>query len=239
VKTACIVQARLGSTRLPGKILCELAGVSVLGHVLRRAAAVPGVDCVVCATVTGTDGDRVAQEARRHGAIVFHGDEKDVLGRYLGAARLVAADRILRVTSDCPLIDPALCGQVLALCGPGEADFAANNTPPSWPHGLDCEAFTRAVLEEAALRARRPDEREHVSPWMREAPGLVRADLSGPGGAIVHHRWTLDYPEDLAFLEAVFALLPKPPSLPDMAAVLAVLREHPALAAINAGRRAA
>jgi spore coat polysaccharide biosynthesis protein SpsF (cytidylyltransferase family) len=231
---ACIVQARMGSTRLPGKVMRPLCGETVLAHVLRRCAATPGVDVVVCATVEGADGDPVAAEAVRVGASVFRGSEQDVLGRYLGAARAVEADRILRVTSDCPLIDPVLCGAVLACCGPAAADFASNNTPPSWPHGLDCEAFTRDLLETAAARASDPYEREHVSPWMRKAPGVRYANVAGPGGVLPDHRWTLDYPEDLAFFEALFPLLPSPPAIPPSEAVLAVLAVHPAIALINA-----
>jgi spore coat polysaccharide biosynthesis protein SpsF len=237
--TACIVQARMGSTRLPGKVMRPLAGESVLAHVLRRCRAIPGVDCVVCATVAQASEDIVAHEAERVGAIVFRGAERDVLGRYRDAARAVGADRVLRVTSDCPLIDPEVSGRVLGLCGPAGAEFATNNMPPSWPHGLDCEAFTIDLLNRAANAAYLSDHREHVSGWMRETAGISRANLAGPGGRLVGHRWTLDYPEDLAFFEALFALLPSPPAIPAAAEVLAVLAANPGLASINAHRRAA
>ena len=237
--SACIVQARMGSTRLPGKVMRRIGGDTVLAHVLRRCAAIPGIDHVVCATVAGADGDPVAHEAERVGAVVFRGSESDVLARYLGAARAVAAERILRATSDCPLIDPDICGKVLALCGPGKAEFASNNRPPSWPHGLDCEAFTRALLERTAEAARTDYEREHVSPWMTEAAEIRRADYTGPGGALLEHRWTLDYPEDLAFFEALFARLPAPPAIPGMGEVLDILAAEPWISALNAERRAA
>jgi spore coat polysaccharide biosynthesis protein SpsF len=237
--TACIVQARMGSTRLPGKIMRRLAGETVLSQVLRRCRAISGVDCVVCATVAQPSDDSVADEAERAGAIVFRGAERDVLGRYRDAARAVGADRILRVTSDCPLIDPAVCGRVLALCGKGGAEFATNNMPPSWPHGLDCEAFAMDLLARAAAAAHVPDHREHVSGWMRETPGVSRANLASDDGTLVRHRWTLDYPEDFAFFAALFPLLPSPPAIPAMAEVLAVLAAHPELASINAQRRAA
>ncbi|MBV9862951.1 MAG: NTP transferase domain-containing protein [Alphaproteobacteria bacterium] len=238
--TACIVQARMGSTRLPGKVLRRLGDDTVLRHVLRRCAAIPGVDVVVCATVVGADGERVAAEALRSGALVFRGDEADVLGRYLGAAEMVDATRIMRVTSDCPLIDPVLCGRVLALCGGANgADFATNNMPPSWPHGLDCEAFTRDLLEAAAATAEASYDREHVSPWMQQAAGVRRANLAGPGGELTQHRWTLDYPEDFAFFAALFPLLPPPPALPGMEQVLDVLAMHPGLSRLNQHRSAA
>jgi len=237
--TACIVQARMGSTRLPGKIMRRLAGETVLAHVLRRCRAIPGVDCVVCATVAQTSEDIVAREAERVGTIVFRGTERDVLGRYRDAARAVGADRVLRVTSDCPLIDPQICGEVLALCGETGAEFATNNMPPCWPHGLDCEAFTMDLLARAAAAARSPDHREHVSGWMRETPGIRRVNLAGPGGRLVEHRWTLDYAEDFEFFAALFPLLPPPPAIPTTAEVLAVLAAHRDFASINAHRRAA
>jgi len=237
--TACIVQARMGSTRLPGKVMRRLAGETVLSHVLRRCQAIPGVDCVVCATVAQPADDVVAREAERAGALVFRGAERDVLGRYRDAARAVGAQRVMRVTSDCPLIDPALCGRVLVLCGADGVEFACNNMPPSWPHGLDCEAFTTDLLERAAATADDPDHREHVTGWMRETPGITRANVAGPGGALAAHRWTLDYPEDFAFFAGLFPLLPPSPALPGMAEVLAVLDANPGLTQINAHRRAA
>ena len=154
--TAVIVQARMSSTRLPGKVMLELAGRSVLSHVLERCQAIPGTDVVCCATVTGRDGDPIAAEAESCGAAVFRGKEMDVLDRYYRAAQSLKASTILRVTSDCPVIDPQICGRVLDLLHREEADYACNNMPPSWPHGLDCEAFSFAWLERAAREAKRP-----------------------------------------------------------------------------------
>ena len=108
--TACIVQARIASTRLPAKVLKDLAGEPVLGHVLRRCKAIPGVDVVVCTTVDNAECAAIENLAKNYDTRVHRGSETDVLDRYLGAARLVEADEIVRVTSDCPLIDPALCG---------------------------------------------------------------------------------------------------------------------------------
>ncbi len=233
--TAIIVQARLGSTRLPGKVLRDLAGETVLSQVLRRCQAVANAQMVVCATTTAAADQAVAEDAERCGAVVFRGSESDVLARYHGAARLVGADVVLRVTSDCPLIDPDICAQVIALQAATGADYVANNTPPSWPHGLDCEAFAFAALERAMTEATAANEREHVTPWLRTHPHIRRANLAGPGHASL--RWTLDYPEDLAFFRAVFAHLPKPPAIAGMNDVLTVLAAHPEINAINAMRR--
>jgi len=233
-RTAVVVQARMASTRLPAKVLRHLGGRSVLAHVLERCARIPGADVVCCAVPDGAESDPVAAEAERAGAAVSRGSEHDVLARYLGAARAVGAEVVLRVTSDCPLIDPAVCGEVLALRARQRTDYACNNMPPSWPHGLDCEAFTTAALAEAARQATASHEREHVTPWLRHAPGLGRANLDGPGGSAAEQRWTLDHPEDLAFLEAVFARLPDGGT--DHRQVLALLEANPELAQINRHR---
>lgn len=233
--TVMIVQARMGSTRLPGKVLHPLAGRTVLAHVLERCAAIPGVDVVCCATVAGLDGDPVEQEAKRCGAVVFRGSETDVLDRYYQAARSLHADIVMRVTSDCPLIDPALSGQVLRRLADG-ADYACNNLPPSWPVGLDCEAFPFSWLERAAQEAQRPSEREHVTPYLRNHPRVRVANVAGPGGLCVEHRWTLDTATDLAFLEALFARLPGGRAGWDYRVPLGIVEGDPELAAINAGQ---
>jgi glutamate-1-semialdehyde 2,1-aminomutase/spore coat polysaccharide biosynthesis protein SpsF len=230
-----IVQARLGSTRLPGKVLMALAGDTVLGQCLRRCRAVPGIDGVVCAVPEGRQDDPVAAEAERCGVLVVRGPAADVLRRYRIAAENTGAEMVMRVTSDCPLIDPRLCGRLLALRRETGVDYACNNMPPSWPHGLDAEVFTAAALRQADETATEPFDREHVTPWLRRT--LRTANLAHDGGDLSHHRWTLDYPEDYAFLSALFHHLPAAPAQPSMSEVLAVLRDHPELSAINAARR--
>lgn len=231
--TAVIVQARMGSSRLPGKVLMKLAGRTVLAHVLDRCRAIEGADVVCCATTTDGGDDPVAAEAGRCAAEVFRGSGDDVLDRYHQAAGRLGADVVMRVTSDCPLIDPEVAARVLRLRAEQGADYAANNMPPTWPHGLDCEAFTAQALALAAGHARTPEEREHVTPWLRARPGAGRANLAAPRGGLAGHRWTLDYPEDLGFFEALFRHLPPPPARPGMEDILAVLDRHPEIAAIN------
>lgn len=236
---AIIVQARFGSSRLPGKVLLPLAASTVLAEVLRRCRAVPGVDVVCCAVPHGPLDDVVAEVAAGAGAEVSRGSETDVLDRYWQAARQVGADLVMRVTSDCPLTDPGLCGQVIQLVGPG-VDYASNNMPPGFPHGLDCEAFTVQALGEAAARATDAADREHVTPWLRRSdPARIRA-LAGPGGDLVRHRWTLDHPEDYLFLREVFRRLPSAApgvagAIPDWRQTLAVAQD-PALMRINESR---
>lgn len=234
--TAIIAQARMGSTRLPGKVLKKIAGETVMAHVIRRAKAVENADTVCIATTTQAIDDPVAQEAERCGVAVFRGDAQDVLDRYLGAARMLDASAIMRITCDCPLIDPAVCDEVLRLRALETADYASNVATAGWPHGLDCEAFTRDVLERAAREASTDDDREHVTLWMRRNKLLRHAALDGPGGAIARQRWTLDYPEDLEFLEALFCKLPPAPATPGWRDIATVLCKHPEITDINRNR---
>lgn len=236
--TAVIVQARLGSSRLPGKVLKPLAHGTVLEEVLRRCRAISGADLVVCAVPEGGKDDPVAAEARRCGAIVTRGSETDVLDRYLQSSIAVGADVVMRVTSDCPLIDPEVCSSVLYLRAAEGADYACNNMPPSFPHGLDCEAFTRDALELASRQAIAPEDREHVTPWLRRAPEIRRAMLADPAGNFAHLRWTLDFPEDYSFFKEVFEMLPASPELLGWKEVLTLLLEHPAILGLNAAHSA-
>ena len=233
---AAIVQARYGSSRLPGKVLERIQGLSVLAHVLGRLQRVPGIDVVVGAVPRSTPSDGVAREVENCGAVLFRGSEDDVLDRYRGAARMVNADIIVRVTSDCPLIDPDVCGAVLIARRDAHADFAANNMPPSFPHGLDCEVLTYESLERAAQMATDPVDREHVTSWIRRANNFTRTNVTADDVSYVNERWTLDYPEDLTFLREVFARLPGPLATGWHDVVRTILR-NPELTVLNASRR--
>ena len=221
------------STRLPGKVMMNLGGRTVLSHVIERCLSIKNADVVCCAIPDNDDCNQIAGEAMRCGATVFRGSENDVLDRYFQAAISLGADVILRITSDCPMIDPALAARVIDLRADTGADFATNNRPPSWPHGLDCEAFTFGWLERAWKESVEPIDREHVSPYMRRHPDVHFVNLKGPGGTLVDHRWTVDYPEDLDFARALFAELPPSPSIPGMAEMLAVLQDRPDISRLN------
>jgi spore coat polysaccharide biosynthesis protein SpsF len=235
MRSAVIVQARVGSTRLPGKVLMDLAGRTVLRHVLERCLAVEGVDVVCCAVPKGEADDSVAEEASSCQVMVVRGPEHDVLGRYLQAAVECRADVIVRITSDCPLLDPRLVTMVLTLVTEKGADYACNTLPPRFPHGLDCEAFTFYWLQRAAQEARLASEREHVTPYLRTHPQVRKECLDGPGGQSVLHRWTLDDESDLRFLRALIPRLPSGAAGYDYRIPLAIVESEPELAAINAG----
>lgn len=232
--TGVIVQARLGSTRLPGKVLMPLAGRSVLAWVLERCGAIPGIDGVCCAIPEGVDDEDVAREARLCGVPVFRGSEQDVLDRYYRAAGAFGFDTVMRVTSDCPLIDPWLCARVLSMLTRARVDYACNNLPPSWPHGLDCEAMSFDWLARAASEADEPYDREHVTPYIRRHPDALRVNLARLGPSTYHHRWTLDTCIDLWFLQEIAQRMPAGPAGWDHRVALALAEADPALAAMNA-----
>lgn len=214
----------------------DLSGPCSLERAARAAAAARGVDRVAIATSVAAADDAIADWCVRRGIACHRGPEDDVLARYVIAARAEKADIVLRITADCPLLDPEVVASVLLLLRLSKADYAANTDPPSWPDGLDCEAMRAEVLYEADREADRPSDREHVTPFIRHNRDRFKVEnLIGPWTGLADERWTLDTPADLAFLRAVTAHLPadRPAVLVE---VLDVLERHPELRAINAGQ---
>lgn len=234
-RTVVIIQARYGSTRLPGKVLLDLSGKTVLERVLERCLAIEAADVVCCAVPNTPDSDLVSQEAERVGVAVYRGSEDDVLGRYYGAAQMMDAGVVLRVTSDCPLIDPNVCSQVIALRAEKHADYACNNMPASWPHGLDCEAIPFHWLERAHREAKTQYQREHVTPFVRTHLETTKVNLPCPEDGLSDCRWTLDTPRDFAFMEAIFKRIGEGAGTWSWRVPFEIVRDDPGLAAINRG----
>ena len=202
-RVVAMIQARLGSTRLPGKVLADLAGRPVLDWVVSAARAIPGVDQVVVVTSTERGDNPIVRWCDEMGVTCRRGPEHDVLARFAQAAKAESADVFLRLTADTPFLDPQICGQVLFLLERSGADYASNVDPVSWPDGLDCEAMTAETLATAAREARRPSEREHVTPYIRA--NRSRFNIVGllcPLPGLQSERWSLDIPEDLVFMRA-------------------------------------
>lgn len=229
-----VIQARMGSTRLPGKVLEPLGSIPALGWVVRAARQTPGIDETIVATSDGPSDDAISAWCADNGVKCFRGDEDDVLARFAAAVRAENPDTVLRLTADCPLLDPRVCGDVLALLEKTNADYTCNVSPANWPDGLDCEAFTAKTLYEADAEATRLIEREHVTPFIHYNYGRYRVrSVSCPLPGMQDNRWTLDRAEDLEFLRKIIAHLPddRPPSYLE---VLAVLDRNPELRDINA-----
>ena len=233
---AVIVQARFGSSRLPGKAVMTLGNRRVLDLVLDRCARIQGVRDVICAIPDSVENDVVARAAEQAGYAAVRGPEDDVLERYVLAARSSSADLVFRVTSDCPFIDPALCSATLAFMLEQGADYGTNTMPARFPHGLDCEVFTKDWLLKAGREASTAFEREHVTPFIREHEQVRTACLLGPGEGVERFRWTLDYPEDYAFCEDVFGRLGHKAETASAAQLAELCRANPDLTAINALR---
>lgn len=233
MKTIVILQARMGSTRLPNKVMADLAGEPLLARVIQRAQAISGVDQVVVATTTAERDRPLLDLARRYGADALAGSEDDVLDRYTQTARAFGAQVIVRVTGDCPLLDPQVSGRVLARFCQGDVDYASNTLTPTFPDGLDTEVFSRAALERAWREAQLTSEREHVTPYIWKNPDKFRLANVTNDVNLFGWRWTVDEPADLEFVRAVYSHFETPQF--GMQDILNLLREHPELSDINAG----
>jgi len=207
VKTLAIVQARMGSSRLPGKVLMDLAGETVLARVVRRASRAALVDQVVVATSWCPMDDAVVSECIRLGVDHFRGSESDVLDRYYRCAQKFSAGLVVRITADCPLIDAALVDLTIASFRKEACDYASNALVPGYPRGLDVEVFTMSALSRAWHDARKAYEREHVSPYLYEHPELFRLVSVNADCDHSDLRWTLDTVEDFELLRAIYARL--------------------------------
>lgn len=235
--TLAVIQARMASTRLPGKVMRQLCGRSVLGHDIQRVQCARGLTGIVVATTTRREDDTVAQEAERYGTRVYRGSEDDVLARYFHAAR--GADVVVRVTADCPLFDPELLDVMIerfqaAAAAGRRVDYLSNTLIRTFPRGLDAEIFTYAALKTAYDEARESYEREHVTPYLYLHPERFVLENHASERDLSHLRWTLDTPDDLRFIEEVYDALYREGEIFSMAAVLALLEARPELVRINA-----
>jgi len=238
MKVHAIIQARMGSTRLPGKVLMGLGGDSVLARVVRRCQRARQLDGVVVATSTRSEDEAIVQECARLGVEAFRGPDEDVLERYAGAVRRLASGVVARVTADCPLIDPELIDAMVARYREWDAagercDYLSNSIERSFPRGLDVEIVRANALLAAAEEARAPHEREHVTPfiYLRPERYALRAWTSPLDAS--EHRWTLDTAEDLELLRRIFDRLGAAADKAGWREVLELVRAEPDWARIN------
>lgn len=234
-RAVAIIQARMGSTRLPGKVMKTLAGVPVIRQVFSRVAMIEGLAEVVVATSTLAQDDPLAEYCAGEGMPLFRGSEQDVLDRYTQAARSFDADIVMRITADCPFIDPVVSGGVLDLIVNDErCVYADNVTPRTYPDGLDTEIVRRGTLESLWERCRDPVEREHVLAYVhRHHDEFSTLVLRSPVDYSAH-RWTLDRPEDYAMLDEVARQLSRRGLFGYHQEIIRILEEHPEIGKINA-----
>jgi spore coat polysaccharide biosynthesis protein SpsF len=235
-----IIQTRRGSTRLPDKVLMPLQGKPLFVRQAERvrAASLPGR--VVIATTTDSNDDAIAEICRLEGLDCYRGHAADLLDRHYRAALHYTADTVIKIPSDCPLIDPALIDEVIGywLDYAGEYDFVSNLHPATWPDGNDVEIMTMAVLETAWREAERPLEREHTTPYIWERPERFRIGNVAMGGGADYsmtHRFTIDYAEDYQFIRTVFDELHPFNPLFGVGDILSLLERRPDIYEMNAG----
>jgi spore coat polysaccharide biosynthesis protein SpsF len=203
-RVVAIIQARMGSTRLPGKVLAEIHGRPMLWRVVERARRAESLDETIVATTTQPADDAIVALCREQGVGCFRGSEADVLDRYHRAAAQYRAEVVVRITSDCPLIDPCIVDQVVHSFVKGGFDYASNGLVRSYPRGLDVEVMTFAALQRAHAGARQAYQRAHVTPYLYENPQQFRLLSVTADRDYSAYRWTVDTPEDMALVRAVY-----------------------------------
>lgn len=222
----------MGSSRLPGKVLMDIAGQTMLSQVVMRLRRAKHIEEILVATTDQPADDAIVAECRKADVKVSRGDQADVLDRYYRAAQLSKADVVVRITSDCPLIDPGLTDQTIARFLEAGPDYASNALVRTYPRGLDTEVMSFDALARTWRKAQKPYEREHVTPYIYEHPEEFKLLPVTGEVDFSHHRWTVDTPEDLDFVRAVYNRLK---ATPDFAGreILELLEREPELVELN------
>ncbi|MFD0870997.1 3-deoxy-manno-octulosonate cytidylyltransferase [Chlamydia abortus] len=236
MKVVAIIQARMNSSRLPGKILMKVLDKPLLEYQVDRLRRASLLDEIVIATTVGPKDDAVAEWAGRQALPCFRGPEYDVLARYAKAADLFGADAIVRLTADCPILDPRIVDQVVHAyksLAP-EVDYVSNILKRTFPRGMDTEIFSARALKQAHIAAERPYDREHVTPYLYNQPHLFRTAGVTYSADESRYRLTVDTPEDFQLIQRIIEVLyPTDPHF-SLETVLELLRTHPEWAEINA-----
>jgi spore coat polysaccharide biosynthesis protein SpsF len=227
----CIIQARLGSTRLPQKVLLKLDEKnSTLFYVINQLKNSKKIEKMVVATTNLNEDDVIEEFVKNHGIHCFRGSEKDVLDRYYNCAKEFGFDVIVRITADCPLIDPEIVDKIIENFNSDKEDYISNTLKNTFPKGLDTEVFTFKALERSWLESKLPSDREHVTKFIRNNSSFKNKNYENKEN-ISYQRWTLDRQEDLQFISEIIKRIQKRPIL--MKNVLYVLKQEPELLKIN------
>jgi spore coat polysaccharide biosynthesis protein SpsF len=230
-KIAAIIQARTGSTRLPSKVLMPIVGKPMLWHVIDRLKHCRNVDLIVVASTIKEDDKPVLELARESGAGSFAGSEEDVLDRYYQAAKKFNADIIVRITSDCPLIDPQIVDRLVTYFRNNKIDYV--NTGPSFPEGVDSEVFSFAALETSWKRAKKRFEREHASMYIHGHPEEFKVARIENKTDMSYIRFTVDTMEDFVVVVKIFENLYKKGEVFHLQEIVDFLKGHPEITSIN------
>lgn len=237
MNVVCIIQARMGSSRLPGKVLLDLYGEPVLYRVLERVADAISVDKIVVATTTRNIDESIVQAVKKYGrgVVVSRGSEDDVLDRYYQAAKANGADIVIRVTSDCPLVDPEIIDQVVQpLLDDPDLDYCSNVLGQlTFPRGLDVQAVRMSVMEKIWNIAKELEDREHVTLYIRKHPEQFKTRAVQCKPDLSFHRWTVDEPDDYRLVKEIYTRLYDMNPKFRMKDVLELFVQEPELIKIN------
>ncbi len=230
---AAIVQARMGSTRLPGKVMKPFSGKPMLWHIIDRLKHSKKIERIIMATTVKEDDKVIVKLAEEIGIDIFCGSSEDVLDRYYQSASVFNVEHIIRITADCPLIDPSVIDEIVDYYQSRDDDYVSNTINPSYPDGLDTEIFSFKALERAWREAKKPSEREHVTPYIYNHPELFR--IYNCTNCVDHSgmRWVIDEDADYRFVTEVYKYLYKYGEIFYMDDVLDLLSKHPELNDIN------
>lgn len=230
-----LIQARLGSTRLPGKTLMLIEGESLLAHLVKRIKASRYINDIVIATTTNEKDNAIVEFAKNENLKFYRGSENDVLDRFYQASVLYRLETIVRVTPDCPMLDPDVMDIVISKFTDGNYDYVSNVITPTFPDGLDTEVFSFRILEKTWHEARLPSEREHVTAYILKHPELFKLfNVKRDGEDLSWMRWTVDTKRDLEFVKEIFQRLGNS-GIFHMDDVIELFGENPDLLKINSG----
>lgn len=232
-KTCVIVQARVGSTRLPNKVLMDLCGKPVLWHVINRLRKSQLISGIIVATTTLPQDDAIQSFCEENDTAFYRGSSENVLSRYYEAAKKFDVRTVIRITSDCPVIDPLLIDEMIKEFESSGADYMSNSIERTFPRGLDTEIFPFPILEKTFNEAVKPHELEHVTPYIYQHPELFRLKNFASGKDYSSHRWTLDTEEDYKLIKEIYVALYRENEMFYWGDILKLFDERPELSNIN------
>jgi len=232
-KVVAIIQARMGSTRLPGKVLKEIVGKPMIWHVINRVKHAKELDDIVVATTSLKEDKQILDLASEIGVENYAGSENDVLDRYYKAAVMSEADVIVRITADCPLADPNVIDKVIRYYRTNDFDYVSTSIKPTFPDGIDVEVFSFPALDKAWSEAKLASEREHVTPYIWKNPNIFKIENYENDFDISYMRWSVDEESDLEFVKKIYGLLYMENKLFYMEDVIDLLMKSPELTGIN------
>ena len=233
-KITVIIQVRVDSKRLPKKVLRKILNKPMLWYVLKRVKKIKNIDQVILATTNEKQDNILVDLAKKNRIFIFRGSSIDVLDRYYRCAIKYNADPIIRITSDCPLIDPFIVENILDFYLKNDFDYVSNTIKPTYPDGLDVEIFSFKTLELAAKNAKMKSEREHVTPYIKNNPKKFKLFNYRNNENLSNHRWTVDQKEDLFFVRKIYSKM-KPSVVFRYQEILELLSRFPDLLKINQG----